>query len=59
MKLDNENDCIKWVRLHITIMIKPTRKAKKILIYTFTSANAFNVVTKRLGEELYKQLNSK
>jgi len=56
--MKTQEDCIKWVRLHITIMIKPTRKAKKILIYTFTSANAFNVVTKRLGEELYKQLNS-
>jgi len=59
MKLDNVDDCIKWVKLHIPVMIMPTGKTKKILVYPFTSRNAFDVVTKHLGEELYKQLNSK
>ena len=59
MKLDNEKDCIKWVRLHTPIVIKPIRKAKTVFIAPFTSANASDVVTKHLGEELYKKLNSK
>ena len=56
MKLDNVNDCIKWVRLHTPIVIKPIRKAKTVFVAPFTSANASDVVTKHLGEELFKQL---
>ena len=56
MKLDSEKDCIKWVRLHIPIVIKPIRKAKTVFVAPFTSANASDVVTKHLGEELFKQL---
>jgi len=59
MKLDSLEDCIKWVRLHTPIAIKPIKKAKTRLVAPFTSANAEDVVTKHLGEELYKQLNSK
>ena len=59
MKLDNVENCIKWVRLNTPFAIKPTRKAGTSLVNPFTSANAFDVVTKHLGEELYKQLNSK
>ena len=59
MKLDSLENCIKWVRLHTPIAIKPIKKAKTMFIAPFTSANAEDVVTKCLGEELYKQLNLK
>ena len=56
MKLNSVNNCIRWVRLHTPIVIKPTRETKKPLIEPFTSWNARNVITKCLGEELYKTL---
>ena len=59
MKLDNVKNCIKWVRLHTPFAIKPTRISRTSLVNPFTSGNAFDVVTNLLGEELFKQLNSK
>ena len=52
----NLEDCIKWVRENTPFAISPLRKAKTTLIYPFKSANAFDVVTKRIAEELYKKL---
>ena len=56
MNFKNLEDCIKWVRENTPFVIKPVRKARTSLINPFTSANAFNVVTKRIAEELYKKL---
>ena len=56
MKFNDLEDCIKWVRGNTPFAIKPVRKAKRSLVNPFTSANAFDVVTKRIAEELYKEL---
>ena len=56
MKFNDLEDCIKWVRGNTPFAIKPVRKAKRSLVNPFTSANAFDVVTKRIAEELYKKL---
>ena len=56
MNFENLEDCIKWVRANTPFAIKPLRKAKTMLIYPFKSVNAFNVITRRIAEELYKEL---
>lgn len=56
MKFNNLEDCIKWVRSITPFAIKPVRKTKRSLVVPFTSANAFDVVTKCIAEALYKRL---
>ena len=56
MNFKNLEDCVKWVRGNTPFAIKPVRKAKRSLVNPFTSANAFDVVTRRIAEELYKEL---
>lgn len=56
MKFDNLEDCIKWVRSITPFAIKPVRKARISLVNPFTSANAFDVVTRHIAERLYKEL---
>ena len=58
MKLDSLESCIKWIRVKTPFAIKPTRISKTSLVNPFTSANAFDVVTKHLAEELYKELQN-
>ena len=56
MKFNDLEDCVKWVRENTPFAISPLRKAKTMLIYPFKSANAFNIVTRRIAVELYKEL---
>ena len=56
MKFNDLEDCIKWVRSNTPFAIKTVRKARTSLINPFTSANAFDVVTKCIAKELYKEL---
>ena len=58
MNFNNIEDCIKWVRSITPFAIRPLRKSNRPFINPFTSANAFNIVTRCIGEELYKKLQN-
>lgn len=58
MNFKNLEDCIKWVRANTPFAITPLRKAKTMFIYPFKSVNAFDVVTRRIAIELYKELSN-
>jgi len=57
MDFKSELECIEWVRNHTAWAIKPTKKAKTMLVAPFISNHAFDVVTQRLGEEFWKLQN--
>jgi hypothetical protein len=51
-----KEDAILWVQFRTPIAIKPLTGSKQ-LIYPFTSKNAFNEVTKSIGNHFYNFLN--
>lgn len=54
MKFKTEQEAIDWVRLHIPIAIKPTKKAKTTFVFPFRGINAYEIVVNHLGKELFK-----
>ena len=56
MNFKNLESCVEWVRSITPFAIRPVREAKRPLVNPFTSANAFNVVTRHIAENLYKKL---
>jgi hypothetical protein len=55
MKLfKTEQDAIIWIAENIPFAVKPKKKSKHKLIYSFSSGNAQQQVIEHLGKELYK-----
>jgi len=50
----SEEEAIAWVYMNVPLAIEPTKKAKTLLVFPFTSAQAHKQVVENLAKQLYK-----
>ena len=56
---ETEEEAIRWVKDIIPFAIKPKKKAKTVFINSFTSKNAYEIVTDCIGKSIYQLQENK